>query len=177
MPDDEGTTSSSLGRPEAPSGGDALDGEARISAPGAGDGIDPITAESAVVSRSADDPPNPPSEPEAPSASPRLIREVDIGGVHVDPAAEDQYWSEAYSASPNLSPGWDYQTFRPACRYGWESFQRYHGQTFDELEPILRKEWEQQRGASSLDWDKAKPATRAAWNRVERAQSGRFKKR
>jgi hypothetical protein len=45
----------------------------------------------------------------------------------VDPAAEDAHWAAHYSATPYVKRG--------AYRYGWESFQKHPGPSFDEAEP------------------------------------------
>jgi hypothetical protein len=90
----------------------------------------------------------------------------------IDPTVEDSYWRKEYVSQPYVETGTDYEAYRPAYRYGWESYERHAGRTFDEVEPELRRNWDQHRGASSLTWDKAKAATRDAWHRVERALPG-----
>ncbi len=90
----------------------------------------------------------------------------------IDPTVEDGYWSKAYSTSQYASKGTDYETYRPAYRYGWESYAKYQGRTFEDVEPELSRNWEKARGKSSLTWEKAKAATRDAWHRVERAIPG-----
>ena len=78
----------------------------------------------------------------------------------VDPSAEDQHWAAHY------------KTYRTAYRYGWEASQRYPGQSFDAVEPELKRMWDKYRHASSQTWEEAKAATRDAWHRVERAVPG-----
>ena len=84
-----------------------------------------------------------------------------------DPVEEDRYWAATYSANSNLYRG-DYKVFQPACRYGWESYQRYSGRRFEEVEPVLEAEWNKHRGDSGPNWGVAREAARGAWNRVER---------
>ena len=80
---------------------------------------------------------------------------------------EDRYWAETYNAHP-YAYDLDYKAFQPACRYGWESFLRYPGRSFDEVEPELRASWDQYRGESDTEWERARAAARAAWNRLGR---------
>jgi 1,4-alpha-glucan branching enzyme len=64
------------------------------------------------------------------------------------------------------------EDYRPAYQYGWESYSRYHGRSFDEVEEDLRRDWENARRGSRLTWENAKDAVRDAWHRVERALPG-----
>ncbi|MEO8362467.1 MAG: hypothetical protein ABI672_20745, partial [Vicinamibacteria bacterium] len=68
--------------------------------------------------------------------------------------------------------GTDYKTYQPAYKYGWESYPKYAGKKFNDVEPQLSRDWERNRAGSSLTWDKAKQATSDAWHRVERALPG-----
>ena len=88
----------------------------------------------------------------------------------IDPTAEDRYWADNYRATPYVSPGAEYKTYRHAYRYGWESFERHPGRSFDAVAPELQRSWDEHRGDSTLTWEDAKAATRDAWHRVERAQ-------
>jgi hypothetical protein len=87
----------------------------------------------------------------------------------VNPTVEDDYWRKNYSSLPYASSG-SYDEFRPAFEYGWESYSRYRGRQFDDVEPDLRREWEKGRKNAGLGWDEARRAARDAWDRVERAR-------
>lgn len=87
----------------------------------------------------------------------------------IDPTSEDAYWREHYRNRSYVEPGAEYETYRPAYQYGWESRSQYSGRRFDEIEPELAKGWSHK---SKLTWDKAKLATRDAWDRIERALPG-----
>lgn len=91
-------------------------------------------------------------------------------GEQIDPTSEDAYWRENYRDQTYVQSGDDYEAYRPAYQYGWESRGRYAGRQFDEVEPELANGWSQTN--SKLPWDKAKPATRDAWDRIERALPG-----
>jgi hypothetical protein len=89
-------------------------------------------------------------------------------GEKIDPTVEDAYWSKSYSSTVYVPKGADYKLYQPAYRYGWESYPKYRGKKFDEVEAELSSNWDVARGTSSLSWDKARLATRDAWYRVER---------
>src|SRR5437899_3078571 len=93
----------------------------------------------------------------------------------VNPTVEDEYWRQNYSSRPYASSG-TYDEFRPAFEYGWESYSRYRGRQFDDVEPDLRREWEKGRKNAGLGWDEVRRAARDAWDRVERALPGDFDK-
>ncbi|PYQ39207.1 MAG: hypothetical protein DMF77_22140 [Acidobacteria bacterium] len=93
----------------------------------------------------------------------------------VNPTVEDEYWRRNYGSRPYASSG-TYDDFRPAYQYGWESFSRYRGLKFDDVEPDLRRGWETGKLGARLGWDKARPAARDAWDRVERAVPGELDK-
>jgi hypothetical protein len=93
----------------------------------------------------------------------------------VNPTVEDEYWRRNYASRPYAGSG-SYDEFRPAYQYGWESFSRYRGHKFDDVEPDLRRGWETGKIDAKLGWDKAKGAARDAWDRVERAMPGDFDK-
>lgn len=83
----------------------------------------------------------------------------------VNPTVEDDYWRRNYASRPYVSPGDSYETYRPAYEYGWESYRRYRGRRFDEVETELRRQWE--RTDREMSWGVARGATRDAWQRVE----------
>jgi hypothetical protein len=94
------------------------------------------------------------------------------GRAKADPKVEDAYWRENYSSRPYASADRTYDDYAPAYRYGVESYEKYPGRSFDEVEPDLSRDWQGARGQSSLEWEHAKHATRDAWHRVERALPG-----
>jgi hypothetical protein len=97
-------------------------------------------------------------------------------GKAMNPEAEDAYWRTNYSSRPYVQSGSSYDDYGPAYRYGAESYGRYQGRSFDELDSDLERGWSTARGRSSLEWQNAKHAARDAWQRVsdtvERATPG-----
>lgn len=94
------------------------------------------------------------------------------GRAKADPQAEDAFWRENYASRPYASSDRTYDEYAPAYRYGVESYSKYPGRSFDEVEPELGRDWQGVRGQSSLEWEHAKHATRDAWHRIERALPG-----
>ncbi len=84
----------------------------------------------------------------------------------INPTAEEQYWSQTYNTRPYVSDGEAFETYRPAYRYGVDSFTRFNGRKFDEVEPELRSNWNTARGNSTLDWEDARLASRDAYDRL-----------
>ncbi|HEV7502870.1 MAG TPA: hypothetical protein VGQ33_22785, partial [Vicinamibacteria bacterium] len=89
----------------------------------------------------------------------------------VNPTVEDAFWRENYSSRPYAGAS-TYDDYQPAYQHGWESYSKYRGRKFDEVEADLRRDWEKGKNTSRLGWDKARAATRDAWDRIERATPG-----
>jgi len=83
----------------------------------------------------------------------------------IDPTREDAYWRDNFSSRPYAS-GSTYDEYRPAYQYGWDSYSRYPGKRFDDVESDLSRDWERTKGESKLTWDRAKYATKDAFQRV-----------
>jgi len=94
----------------------------------------------------------------------------------IDPTVEDAYWRDSYESRPYVDSGATFDDYGPAYRYGYESYPKYHGRTFDDSEAELSRDWDRAKGDSSLAWDKAKHATKDSFQRVsdavERATPG-----
>ncbi|MEO7762304.1 MAG: hypothetical protein ABIS68_10385 [Casimicrobiaceae bacterium] len=84
----------------------------------------------------------------------------------IDPTLEDAYWRDNYSSRPYIASGATYDDYGPAYRYGVDSYTRYPGKKFDEVESDLSSDWNRAKGTSRLEWEKAKNATRDSFQRV-----------
>lgn len=92
-------------------------------------------------------------------AGERIAREV-------NPTAEEKYWEENYASRPYVTDGSDFETYRPAYRYGVDSYSKFEGRNFDEIESDLNRDWNAARGTSSMEWNEAREAARDAYGRV-----------
>ena len=90
----------------------------------------------------------------------------------VNPTVEDAYWREQYQARPYVAADRGYEYYQPAYRYGWESYPRYRGKRYEDVEPQLERGWTDYRGESTLTWVEARAATRDAWHRLDHAIPG-----
>lgn len=84
----------------------------------------------------------------------------------VNPTAEEKYWEQNYAKSSYYVEGRDFETYRPAYRYGIDNYDRFEGKSFAEVEAELNRNWPKARGTSSLEWNEARPATEDAYNRI-----------
>jgi hypothetical protein len=84
----------------------------------------------------------------------------------IDPTAEDAYWRENYQSRPYADKSSDYDYYRPAYQYGWESRSLHAGKNWDDVESDLQSGWSKARGSSKLEWEKARHAARDAWDRI-----------
>lgn len=87
----------------------------------------------------------------------------------IDPTAEEAYWRDNYSSRPYVTRGATFDDYGPAYRYGVDSYGRYEGREFDDVESELSRDWQRAKGNSKLTWDNAKHATRDSWQRVSDA--------
>lgn len=87
----------------------------------------------------------------------------------IDPTVEDRYWKDNYSARSYVPSGASFNDYGPAYRYGYETYPKYHGRRFDEVENDLANDWDRVKGTSRLSWNEAKYATRDSFQRVSDA--------
>jgi hypothetical protein len=83
---------------------------------------------------------------------------------NIDPTVEVEYWRENFTSRPYYQTSYDYETYEPAYRMGWEAYDP--DVPFEEREVELRRRWEADHGNSGLTWDAARPATKDAWDRI-----------
>ena len=94
----------------------------------------------------------------------------------IDPTVEEAYWRDNFGSRSYVQKGETFADYGPAYRFGWDSYGRSKGRTFEQAESDLKRDWESNKGSSSLTWDRAKHASRDAWQRtsdaIERAVPG-----
>ena len=89
----------------------------------------------------------------------------------VNPTAEERYWEENYRTRPYIETDYDYETYRPAYRYGVEVYSQYGDREFDDIEPSIKNNWGIARGKSTLEWEDAREASRDAFDRLKTTNS------
>ncbi len=97
-----------------------------------------------------------------------------LGGIsgesiarEINPTAEEAYWEENYTTRPYVTRGSDFETYRPAYRYGVDAYSRNANREFNDIEPSIRNNWGMARGDSSLEWENAREAARDAFDRLK----------
>ncbi len=87
-----------------------------------------------------------------------------------DPEEEDAYWRGNFHTRGYVEEGTNYEDYRPAYEYGWESRVLYPDRRFEDVEPDLQIGWKWTQ--ARMDWEQARPAVRDAWDRIEVRHSG-----
>src|SRR6266704_4068694 len=85
------------------------------------------------------------------------------GGVYRE--KEAAYWREQH-AKQSYAKNYPYEEFEHAYRTGYDTFFRYPGKGFDEVEESVATEYEQAKPTSALPWDIARPAVNAVWEKM-----------
>ena len=91
----------------------------------------------------------------------------------VNPTAEEKYWSDNYHTRSYVSKGESFETYRPAYRYGIDTYSNNADRDFADLEPSIRNNWGIARGNSTLEWDDAREAARDAFDRLKAQRNAR----
>src|SRR4051812_30377850 len=86
------------------------------------------------------------------------------------PAAEAEYWRDAYARDPYFDAQRNFEDYRPAYELGWTGYFSYGGD-FETADRVLANDWAVHKGVSRLSWDDARPACRAAWQRAHNAST------
>jgi hypothetical protein len=81
------------------------------------------------------------------------------------PEREAAYWREQHPKQP-YAKKYPYKEFEHAYRMGYDTFFRYPGKSFDEVEESVATDYEQARPTSALPWDIARPAVNAVWEKM-----------
>jgi hypothetical protein len=89
----------------------------------------------------------------------------DEGSGEVDPQKEAAYWREQHSKQPCAKHG-SYEQFEHAYKTGYNSFFKYPGQNFDDVEDDVALGYEEAKHGSALPWDTVVPAVNAVWDRL-----------
>jgi hypothetical protein len=85
------------------------------------------------------------------------------GGV--DPKKEAAYWREQHSKQ-SYAKNYSYEQFEHAYRTAYNSFFKYPGKKFEEVEDPIALDYEKSKPGSALPWDTVRPAVNAVWERM-----------
>ena len=87
-------------------------------------------------------------------------------GSTVDWSTEEQYWRDNYASRPYIGANRDFEYWRPAYHYGYESATRYSGRKWNDVENDLKTGWEKFEHRGKTTWEHIKDAVRDGWDRV-----------
>lgn len=86
---------------------------------------------------------------------------------------EDDDLNKKFSSRP-YATGANYDTYRPAYRFGARNRISRWGERFDEIENDLERDWDRFEARSKLKWAQARDAVRDGWHNIERRLPGDF---
>src|SRR5947207_5817519 len=87
------------------------------------------------------------------------------GSSRADPEKEAAFWREQHSKQP-YAKNYSYEQFEHAYRTGYNSFLKYPGRKFEEVEDSLASDYEEAKPTSALPWDTVRPAVSSVWERM-----------
>jgi hypothetical protein len=87
-------------------------------------------------------------------------------GSMLDWTTEEDYWRKNYSSRPYAGQNRDFEYWKPAYRYGYDSANRYQGRRWDEVESDLRSGWNNYEHRGTSTWEQIKDAVRDGWDRL-----------
>ena len=90
----------------------------------------------------------------------------------VNPTEYDSHWRSNYNKSNYYVSGREWNDYSPAYQMGYDTYPKYRGRAFNEVESDLERNWEATKGNSRLAWNEAKSAVRDGWHYIERALPG-----
>ena len=90
----------------------------------------------------------------------------------VNPTEYISTFETTYRAAPYYSAGREWNDYRPAYQYGYDTYGQYRGQRFEDVEDQLERNWDATRANSRLAWTEAREAVRDGWHHIERALPG-----
>lgn len=79
---------------------------------------------------------------------------------------DDTYWRSNYTSRPYASGSANYDQWRGAYRYGFESANRYTGRNWKDVESDLSRGWNSYEHRGTSTWEQVKAAVRDAWDRA-----------
>lgn len=92
----------------------------------------------------------------------------------VNPTEYISNFENQYRQAPYYAEGREWTDYKPAYKYGYDTYGEYRGQKFDDVEGELERKWDATRAESRLAWPEAKGAVRDGWHYIENKLPGDF---
>jgi hypothetical protein len=96
----------------------------------------------------------------------RYSQMADRTGAMLDWKTEEEYWRTNYANRPYIRTHQEFDYWRPAYRYGYDSAMKYPGKTWNDVEMDVKSGWDRVQDRGEAAWEHVKDAVRDAWNRV-----------
>ena len=90
----------------------------------------------------------------------------------VNPTEYRDHFQNTYTTTSYYNADRDWNDYEPAYQYGYQNYDKYRGQRFEDVEAKLASDWDASRAESRLAWNEAKGAVRDGWHYIERALPG-----
>lgn len=91
-----------------------------------------------------------------------------------DPRRDLGHFQQIFRTMPYYVAGHDWHDYKPAYRYGLDTWAAHRGQPLEAVESQLQGDWEAAaRFGSRLHWQQARPAVAHAWQSLEEARQRR----
>lgn len=90
----------------------------------------------------------------------------------INPTEYNAHFESKYRETPYYSSGREWSDYQPAYQYGYDTYGKYRGQRFEDVENNLERDWDATKANSRLAWTEAKGAVRDGWHHIERALPG-----
>ncbi|MFX6652882.1 hypothetical protein ABTG83_20420, partial [Acinetobacter baumannii] len=68
----------------------------------------------------------------------------------INPTDYEDHFRNNFRSAAYYRSGYEWDDYAPAYRYGYDTYGRYRGRSFDEVDDQLATEWDRARGTSRL---------------------------
>lgn len=90
----------------------------------------------------------------------------------VNPTEYSQHFETNYNKADYYTAERDWNDYKPAYQYGYDTYGQYQGKRFEDVENTLEQNWDATKANSRLAWNEARGAVRDGWHYIERALPG-----
>jgi hypothetical protein len=92
----------------------------------------------------------------------------------VNPTEYIGNFENRYRQAPYYAEGGEWNDYKPAYQYGYDTYGQYRGRKFEDVEGELERKWDSTRADSRLAWPEARAAVKDGWHYIEDKLPGDF---
>ena len=93
------------------------------------------------------------------------------GTVSGDWNRDREWWRDNFRNRPYARADGTFEQYEPGYRYAYESYGRYKGRNFSDIEPELRTGYNNFEGRGQSTWENVKDSVRDAWDKLTGKES------